>query len=270
MMARDLRERTKQIPILGPLLYHSYLKIFFGEGKPAKIRGGLLAGKTWLRFMRTTVDNYIAGTHEMPVQDALAKYLRPGMVFYDVGANGGFFSLLGSYLVGPAGRVVAYEPHPITAAQLKKQIRANDMTNVDVVVAAVSDTPGMAKLSDDTSSDTLSLVDAERARRTITVVTTTLDRETKVRPAPDILKIDVEGAEIEVLRGGREFIFSSRPILLVEIHSAEIATKYDDLMSELGYETLDLSGNKISAKSSGERFVVSRPRSIFPLRLTED
>jgi FkbM family methyltransferase len=259
MIAHSIRERAKRIPVIGPLLYHCYLKFFFGEGKILTIKEGLLSGKAWIRFMRTSSEAYIIGNYEAPVQAALAKYLRPNMVFYDVGANGGFFSLLGATLVGPNGKVVAFEPHPTTAKQLKKQMHINNMQHVDVVVAAVSDKVGTAKLSDDTSSDMLSLVNAHKSKRTIKVKTTTIDQETKSRPLPDLLKIDVEGAEIDVLRGAHQLICAKRPILLVEIHSPEIAIQYDELIAKFGYETQDLAGNKISAAKSGVRFVVSHP-----------
>lgn len=256
---RDIRERVKRIPVIGPLLYDLYLRLFFDEGKVVTIKEGPLGGKAWIRFMRTTNESYIIGNYEAPIQKTLAKYLRPKMVFYDVGANGGFFSLLGAALVGSNGKVVAFEPHPATAKQLKRQMRVNNMLHVDVVVAAVSDKIGTAKLSDDTSSDMLSLVDAHKAKRTITVRTTTIDHETKTRALPDLIKIDVEGAEIDVLRGAYHLICTKKPILLVELHSPEVAVQYDEMVAKLGYRTQDLTGNTISASKSGERFVVSYP-----------
>jgi FkbM family methyltransferase len=256
-MLRNFREWTKRAPIIGPLLHHFYLRLFYHEGEILKIRQGELSGKSWVRFMRTYNKEYIIGNYEQPIQAALAKYLRPNMVFYDVGANGGFFSLLGASLVGPKGKVVAFEPHPATAKQLKKQMRVNKMGQVDVVVAAVSDKVGTAKLSDDTSSDMLSLVNSHKATRAVKVKTTTIDHETKTRPPPDLLKIDVEGAEIDVLRGASELICAKKPILLVEIHSSAIAIQYDELIAKFGYETKDLAGNTISVAKSGVRFVVS-------------
>src|ERR1700674_2858128 len=104
MIARSIREQTKRIPVVGPMLHNYYLRIFRDEGKVLNIRDGILAGKSWIRFARTTADSYIIGNHEMSVQEALARYLRPGMVFYDLGANGGFFTLLGAHLVGSTGR----------------------------------------------------------------------------------------------------------------------------------------------------------------------
>src|SRR5262249_20805847 len=115
MFGRDFRERLKRTRFIGPRLYNIYLRLFHDEGRVLTIRDGYLKGKHWIRFMRTHYDDYITGDYEQQVQDALAAHLRPGMVFYDIGANGGFFTLLGASLVGDRGRVVAYEPHPIVA-----------------------------------------------------------------------------------------------------------------------------------------------------------
>lgn len=221
------------------------------------ISGGLLKGKHWIRFMRTTFPECLTGEHELAVQNALAMHIRPGTIFYDIGANSGFFSLLGSLLVGPGGRVVSFEPHPVTAQQLEAQMRVNNVTNVDVVCAAVCDQVGTSRFADDVSSDMLSLVGANEPRKTITVSTTTLNNEIKTHGIPSVLKIDVEGAEVAVLRGGKDFLQANRPILLVEIHSPEIAAQYDELMDAIGYRTLDLEGNSVSAKN-GSRFVISK------------
>ena len=256
MIARSIRERTKRVPVLGPLLYHFYLKIFYREGEILTIQEGELRGKAWIRFMQTYCESYVRGDYELPVQTALAKYLRPNMVFYDVGANGGFFSLLGASLVGRGGRVVAFEPHPTIVKLLKKQVRINNMHQVDVVAAAVSDKAGSAKFADGAASDMNSLVNADKADRTIWVKTTTLDEETKRRPLPDMLKIDVEGAEIDVLRGAYQLLRTKKPILLVEIHSSELAVQYDELMAKIGYQTRDLAGNAISAAESRHRYVI--------------
>jgi FkbM family methyltransferase len=181
-------------------------------------------------------------------------------VFYDVGANAGFFSLVGASLVGPGGKVVAFEPHPETARQLSEQVKINGAHQIDVVVAAVSDRVGKAEFSDDTSSVMAALTDVRpdrQGRFKIWVNLTTIDRELQSRPAPDVIKIDVEGAELDVLRGASRLLREKRPMLLVELHSPEIAAAYARLMTELGYETRPLAGKNISDADSGARFVVS-------------
>jgi len=225
MIARNLPERVKQIPVFGPLLYGYYLKAFFNEGEVLTIRCGLLGGKSWVRFMRTHNDEYVAGSYEKPIQEALAKHLKAGMVFYDVGANDGFFSLLGAGLVGPSGKVVAFEPHPQTARCCRAQMAAYCLENVTVVVAAASDKIGIHQFSDGEYSVMASLTDAPPSSTVITVATTTLDHEITKHPAPDVLKIDIEGAEIGALRGAAALISKKKPIFLVEVHSRELAVR---------------------------------------------
>jgi len=263
-MLSELRERVKRLPVIGPRLYRLYLTMFYGEGEVIDIRGGPLAGMRWIRFMRTYHDAYVKGSYEPAVQAALAKYLHPGAVFYDIGANAGFFSLLGASLVGASGKVVSFEPHPETARQLKQQIDINELHQVDVVVTAVSNRIGTAEFSDDTSSVMAALTDVRpdrQGRFKIRVKLTTIDEELHKRPAPDVIKIDVEGAELDVLQGARGLLHDKKPMLLVEIHSPEIAREYDRLMEDFSYESWSLSGAKISVAESGERFVLSRPAS---------
>jgi FkbM family methyltransferase len=258
-MLKALREKIKRVPVAGPAVYRLYLKARHNEGEVLKINGGRLAGRDWVRFMRTHNDEYVRGDYEPAIQSAIEQRLRPGMTFYDVGANAGFFSLLGATLVGPKGKVVSFEPHPETAAQLRRQMSANCCNNVEVIEAAVCDKIGTAQFADDTIAVMASLGGANSASRTITVQTTTLDNLVQYRPSPDLLKIDVEGAEIETLLGAEKLILHKRPILLVELHSTDIAAQYNHLMKKFRYKTSSLDGGPISANENGERFVVSEP-----------
>jgi FkbM family methyltransferase len=167
--------------------------------------------------------------------------------------------LLGATKVGPKGNVVSFEPHPETAAQLRKQISANRLTNVEVIEAAICDKVGTAEFSDDTVAVMASLTSPASGHRTIRVKTETLDSIVASRSPPDLLKIDIEGAEIDALRGASRLIAEKRPVLLVEVHSQEIAVQYDSLMKEFSYKTSAIHGGEISVSDSGERFVVSEP-----------
>ena len=87
---------------------------------------------------------YGIGAAEPEAQALVAHWLNPGDVFYDVGANVGFFTLIGARRVGESGRVVAFEPAPTTRAALERNVRLNGFANVDIVEAAVSDAAGSA------------------------------------------------------------------------------------------------------------------------------
>lgn len=260
-MLKSLRENIKRAPVLGPILHSLYLKARHNEGKVLTIESGRLQGKRWVRFMRTHNDEYVRGDYEQNIQWAMERRLRPGMIFCDVGANAGFFSLLGAAIVGPKGTVTSFEPHPETARQLRRQMAVNSCDNVEIIEAAVCDKIGTAEFSDDTIAVMASLTEIGVGKRTITVKTETLDNVFGRRSPPDLLKIDVEGAEIDALRGAGKLILQKRPILLVEIHSPEIAIEYDNLMRRFNYKTSSLKDEVILAAESGERFVLSEPIS---------
>ncbi len=88
--------------------------------------------------------SYLTGTSEQFVQERLVSFLAPGMTFYDVGANVGFFSLLAARLVGPGGLVVAWEPVPESASALRRNVASNGFDNVIVDERAVSSQVGRA------------------------------------------------------------------------------------------------------------------------------
>ena len=89
----------------------------------------------------------VRGTLEPPVQEALRRLIAPGAVFYDVGANVGFFTILGARLVGPAGRVVAFEPVPACARAVGRNIELNGFAHAEIREAAVGAAGGRARCS---------------------------------------------------------------------------------------------------------------------------
>jgi FkbM family methyltransferase len=131
----------------------------------------------------------------------------PGLVF-DVGANQGITSLFYARHFSSA-MVLAVEPHPFNAAQILRNARANLAGNLGVIPCAVSAEPGEVFISDHSNSSVV-------AGGGISVPAVRLDA---LRSGPvRFLKIDVEGLELEVLRGAASLIQSDRPALDVEVH----------------------------------------------------
>src|SRR5688572_30507212 len=93
------------------------------------VQGGEAAG---LKFSFPQNLDFLRGSTERPVQRCLAAHLGPGDVFYDVGANVGFFSLLATKRVGPDGVVYALEPVAENASAVRRNARLNGLTNVSV------------------------------------------------------------------------------------------------------------------------------------------
>lgn len=179
--------------------------------------------------------DYASGDNELPVQGALAECLRGGDVFYDVGANVGFLTVLGARLVGPSGTVYAFEPVPANAGFVRRNAQANGFAQVHVIEKAVSNRLGAGELTLARYSGGSALASAEPppdADGTLPVELVTIDdlvgREL-LKP-PDVVKIDVEGAELEVLEGMATTAATHRPVVIVEVDAADadaLARKQD-------------------------------------------
>jgi FkbM family methyltransferase len=182
---------------------------------PVVIRSGPARGLRLL-IHPTTEKPFWTGIHELPVQETLVSTLADGAVFWDVGAHCGFYTCLASRLVGPQGQVVAFEPSPVTRGRLERAIEMNSASNVCIEDRAVAARNGEAVLHSDKSSTEWSLVG--RGGDGVKVSCRTLDALAAEHRPPDVVKIDVEGAEMEVMSGGRNLLHSHRPVLLVEFH----------------------------------------------------
>lgn len=190
------------------------------------IRGGEAKG---LRIsLRQASADYTDGTNELPVQRAIVGHLGRGSVFYDVGSNVGFFSLLAARQVGEGGRVYAFEPLPLNARCIGANAAANSFDNIVVVEAAVGAAIGRHELlvTEHPGGATLSGRDRPPGvTGMIEVPVTTIDefvRSGAGRP-PTLVKIDVEGSEIDVVRGMSETLSTSRPVVLCELDDDEAA-----------------------------------------------
>lgn len=187
--------------------------------------------------------DFITGVYELGTVRALRKHVREGDFCVDIGANLGYFSILMSHLVGPRGKVHAFEPMPGTAAVLRENIRINRAENVSVMEAAISDKPGNLDLLSESSQrfpKTASLVGYRMSGEVehTSVPAITLDKyfESSER-LPNLLKIDVEGGELAVLEGARNMLTRGGPVLIVEIHAWESERSREVLrvLSEVGY-----------------------------------
>jgi FkbM family methyltransferase len=158
---------------------------------------------------------------------AFRTAVRPGSTVLDVGANVGAYTLLFAQWVGPAGRVTAFEPAPASIAGLRRQLELNGLTGrVEVVQAAVAGTVGMASFECDGASGANALATGVSHTRTITVSTTTIDEFCTARGLhPDVIKIDVEGAELDVLRGARRTLQAPSIEVFVEFHPSAWALR---------------------------------------------
>jgi FkbM family methyltransferase len=153
-----------------------------------------------------------------PVETALVKKaLRPGDVFIDIGANIGYYTLLAARLVGPHGRVVAFEPDPSNFQCLGKNICLNGYSNVVPVNLAVSDRSQNAHLfRSKTNAGDHRIWDPGETRERIPIRTVSLDAYfKKLDKRVQFIKMDIQGAEAKALQGMKGLIRSNRAVKLV-------------------------------------------------------
>jgi FkbM family methyltransferase len=150
---------------------------------------------------------YLYGLFEVRETTFVRAALRRGDLFVDVGANAGYYTLLASRIVGNDGAVVALEPSPRVRERLERNVRLNDLRNVTIRAQALAAEEGEAPLfvSEDPNNSGIASLrpGAGRAAAPQMVAATTLDEIAEELDRPiDLLKVDVEGAELEVFAGG--------------------------------------------------------------------
>jgi FkbM family methyltransferase len=189
----------------------------------------------------------------------LERALSPGKTFVDVGANLGIYALAASKIVGPSGRVIAFEPSQQTFFLLNGNVAMNNSTNVQIYPAAISDKAGEALLYHGADPGQNSLGrDPALEPEGEQVMTESLDNALSAASVErvDLIKMDVEGAEELVVRGANKVITSHRPTIILEINqeaSARLGLSprgaWDQLQS-LGYKFFSVRGNAVDEAKS--------------------
>ncbi|MGA7180848.1 MAG: FkbM family methyltransferase [Thiobacillaceae bacterium] len=186
---------------------------------------------------------YLTGVYEPPTARVIAELLEPGETFIDVGANSGFFTLLASRRVGPAGRILSFEPVPSMHKRLLENIALNDMKNVSVQTVALSNAEGTLPLFEgpEGHKGISSLRHIDNSAATIEVKTMPLDKFRDTISTVTLVKIDVEGAEQLVLEGMAKMLNKDHPYLVIEITDEYLhafghtAARLANFLIEFGY-----------------------------------
>lgn len=202
-----------------------------------RIQRGPAQGMKWIAG--SAIHGCWLGTYEFDKQRVLERFVRPGMTIYDIGAQAGFYTLFFSRLVGESGKVFAFEPCPYEAHFLIDHVRINGLANARVIQAAVGEKPELLGMTLDRGMCQNQLCPDS------TFMVPTLSLDAAGLPLPNLIKIDVEGAESAVLSGARRTLREARPVVFVALHSEEQHMKCAALLEHGGYRLYDLSGRPI-------------------------
>jgi FkbM family methyltransferase len=206
-----------------------------------------------LRYLRPRL-----GGIDPPLLRLAAELIQPGDVVWDIGANLGLFSFAAAIAAGPSGRVLAVEPDALLVGLLRRSAAANHgHAPVEVLPTAVADDLGVAQFHIARRNRATSHLDgfgtdqAGGIRTTELVLTVTLDWLAERFPTPDILKIDVEAAELKVLKGATS-VLRTFPTIICEIDACN-ATIAGDLLAAHGYILYD------ALQPASERVPIAAP-----------
>ena len=206
----------------------------------------------------------LSGSYESDTMAVIARFVRPGDVAIDVGANVGAVTVALAHAVGPNGRVEAFEPGPLYFARLEANLALNPELKERVRthrIGLARETGALVWQASITVSGTASTYTGQIDTRypTIEVPAHPLDEfaEKMGIARADFVKIDVDGIELDVLLGAERFLERTRPVIYMEVNmwneeTRESARKIDEFLTRLGYRIFNV--HKQGADTEPTRF----------------
>ncbi|RYG05727.1 MAG: FkbM family methyltransferase [Chitinophagaceae bacterium] len=202
---------------------------------------------------------YYLGYYERRELNFLRNTLKPGDVFIDVGANVGLFTLMASKLVGANGRVYAFEPFSKSYDNLQLNISLNKFSNIIAEKLAVTDQEKDMILGFDEMDQNSGMVSefAEFGAGHENVHAITLDDYfSEFNGSLKMIKIDIEGGELNALRGMRSILLKHKPILLIELEEILLMKAgagikaVGEFMDETGYKSVPFENDGTGSKNA--------------------
>ena len=187
---------------------------------------------------------HVLSMQEPSVETSIRSILRPGDIFIDAGANIGYYTVLASQLVGEKGQVFSFEMVPITADILRLHVQKNVLNNVKVIEGALAETADLtvqASLVEGKSGQ--SSISIDKGTIKIEVSTITLESTLKDVPSIDLIKMDLEGAELGALKGMGSDLQKVHAIIF-ENRGAQDVVEY---LQAQGFNVTRLDGNNALA-----------------------
>lgn len=186
------------------------------------------------------LSSLLYGTFEKAELEFVSRYLKPGDIAFDIGANVGIFSVVIGIATGQKGRVVAVEPVPFNTQRLRYNLDLNGLRNVQILPVALGSCEDLLdiNIAEDAAYHSFGAVEGPfHAVSNLTVSVRKLDHiwHEMGKPQVDLLKIDVEGMEDDVLSGGMECLKSCKPVVLVEANNADELERLKKRFFSIGF-----------------------------------
>jgi FkbM family methyltransferase len=238
---RRLYVRLSVVPLVGPPLRRLAKRVIPLETRVwFRISGGLAKG-LWVNLDPRYETSYAEGRYETVIQKALIQYLGLGSVFYDVGAHIGVVSMYAAQLVGVDGRVFAFEAAPENASRLREHLTRNNLPQIRMIGCAIWSSRGRVRFERapaQSSRNGGAVADQTTTERsdTIEIDAVALDDFAQGNPLPTVIKIDVEGAEADVLQGSEEVFRRAKPVLICEVHNDRAEMNVTRWLEERAYQ----------------------------------
>ena len=217
---------------------------------------------------------YAVGQYERPTSLLIRSLLDTGSTFLDIGANLGYFTLLAAKHVGPGGRVIAFEPLPSAHSRLRQNVSLNEFNNCQLHRVALSNRRGTAPFfkGPEHHSGLSSLRPLESFHGVSSIKVERLDDVVSASTAVDLVKIDVEGAEVKVIQGMQNLLAAQRPELIVEVTEEFLESfSHDvgDLFGELrplGYKMFRIQQDGLTRIRAGSDSEPGQFNALFTAR----
>lgn len=209
---------------------------------------------------------------EASIHREFRTYLQPGDVAIDIGANFGLHTIYAAHLVGKQGLIYAFEPVPENLRLLKHNLYLNNLVervHVEPVAVSNSSNPTLEMaLPGEGLAVTATLHKKSPNNNSIEVRNVRLDDFQLADSRPiKLIKIDVEGAEMEVLRGAENFLQKHRPVLLIEVHAYALpdfgtsSAEFTAFLDRFGYRETRLLGNHFDTDQYYQSKFIPKPES---------
>jgi len=197
-------------------------------------------GRQFRFFVRRATDDLYSCLpgRERDAEATILGLLNRGDTFVDVGANIGYYSVLASEAVGPAGKVIAIEPVPATAGVLRHNLRLNGATNVSAIQKACWSDRGVLSLSMSPGAYGMASAVVRRGAQTVAIECVPLDDICAPLPQVRLIKIDAEGSERQVLVGARTTL-TKTDYLVVELSDQQQVVR--ELLKDPPFVVRDLA-----------------------------